>query len=156
MRATFHNIKTPKILKSKITVVIPKDKDNKNIFFDNDDNYLKKSDNDIKRQLAETFYAAAIYGKQRGYSYFAITAKNMNNLNGYPINSFDNIISFCDWEKENSKKNYKPRPICWAKNGSGLFDLYSVKLKVRYFKDTVPGLFFYDINEVIKQTEKYM
>jgi hypothetical protein len=154
--ATFQKMQTPKSLKNEITVIIPNDKENKTIFFDNSNNNIGKSKVETDRQFAETFYAASIYGKQKGYSYFAITSKNINNLSGYPINSFENVLDYCNFEKESGKKHYKPRPICWAEDGSGLFDLYSIELKVQYFKEQIPGLFLYNIDEVIKETEKFL
>ena len=153
--ATFQQIKTPKPLKSEITIITPKDKENKTVWIENKESTLNDSLQIKYQKIAETFYAAAIHGKQKGYSYFAITAKNMNNLSGFPINNFDNVIAFCDFEKTTAKKYYKPRPICWSKSG-GLFDLYTVKLQVQYFKEPIPGLFLYNINEVIAETEKYL
>jgi len=156
MAATFHKMQTPKPMKDEVTLIIPKDKENKTRIFRNESNRLKKSLREIDRQIAEAFYSAAVYGKQQGYDYFALTSKNMNNLAGYPINDFDNLIKYCHFEKKSAKKYYKPRPVCWAENETGLFDLYTVKINVKYFKKPIPGLFLYNVDEVIKKTEKYL
>ena len=153
--ATFQKIQTPKPLKNEITVITPKDRENKTVWIRNEDSTLHDDLQTKYRKMAETFYAAAIHGKDLGYSYFAITAENMNNLSGFPINNFENVIAFCDFERITAKKHYKPRPVCWSDSG-GLFDLYSIKLQVEYFKTPVPGLFFYHIDEVIAQTERYL
>ena len=152
--ATFQTVKTPKPLKNEITLITKKG--DKIKVFEHEGDTKHKSIKDSSIDLAETFYTAAIYGKQQGYAYFAITSQNMNNLSGYPLNSFDNVLEYCNFEKESSKKNYKPRPVCWAEDETGLLDLYSVKLKVQYFKKPIPGLFLYNIDEVISQTEKYL
>jgi hypothetical protein len=153
--ATFQKIQTPKPLKHEIIVITPKDKENKTVWIRNEESTLHNSLQVKYQKMAETFYATAIHGKNLGYSYFAITAENMNNLSGFPINSFDNVIAFCDFERITAKKYYKPRPICWSHSG-GLFDLYDIRLQVQYFKDPIPGLFLYNIDEVITQTEKYL
>ena len=149
--ATFQKMQTPKPLKNEITVVTPKDPEDKRVWIRNENDIIGKTIKEIDYQLAETFYAAAIHGKNLGYSYFAITAKSMNNLAGFPINNFDNVVQFCNWEKEN--KAYRPKPLCYEE---GIMGGYSVELEVRYFKEPIPGLFLYNIDEVIKETEKYL
>jgi hypothetical protein len=148
--ATFQKAQTPKPLKNEITIVTPKDSEDKRVWIKHDSSAVNKSIKEIDYQLAETFYAAAVHGKRLGYSYFAITAESMNNLSGFPINNFNNIVQFCNWEKEN--KAYRPGPLCYKKGIIG----YSVELEVKYFKNPIPGLFLYNIDEVITQTEKYL
>jgi len=148
--ATFHQIQTPKPLKSEITLVLPKDPEDKRVWIKNNTSLRGVSLEEVDRQMAETFYAAAIYGKRQGYRYFAVTAKSMNNLQGFPINSFDNVVAFCNWEKTNEA--YRPRPLC-RRHGilSG-----NVRLEVIYFKKPLPGLFLYNVDEVIRQTAPYL
>jgi len=148
--ATFLQVKTPIPLKSKIQVVVPKDKKNKNIKVQNLEDFIWDKSK-MPKQLAETFYTAAIYGKQHGYSYFAITKKNTDNLSGFPINSFDEMLKYCQLK---GKGHF--RSMCWNynRNGESIIIGDSVSLKVRYFKKPIPGLFLYNIDETIKQTEK--
>ncbi len=153
---TFHKVKTPKPVKSEIIVSVPKDKENKTIWVRNDSFSSKdKEINTINKKIAETFYVAAIYGKQKGYDYFALTNDNLNNLNGFPINTLDNLIELYKFEEEDAKKYYKPRQLISSRHGSILSSSF-LRLQLQYFKKPIPGLFFYNIDEVIQQTDKYM
>ena len=73
--ATFQKAQTPKPLKNEITVITPKNEENKTVWIRNEESTLHNSLEIIYQKMAETFYATAIHGKNLGYSYFAITAK---------------------------------------------------------------------------------
>lgn len=154
--ATFQKLKTPKPIKSEITVIIPKDKKNKTVWIQNDNSNRKnKNAQIVYQEIAETFYAAAIYGKNKGYSYFALTSANINNLKGFPINTIDNLIGLYKFEKKDAKKYYKPEQLV-SQDSDSIFDANTIELQLQYFKKPIPGLFFYNIDEVIQQTDKYM
>lgn len=155
--ATFQKLKTPKPIKSEITVVIPKDKENKTIWIRNDNSdRSNKNIQVVNQEIAETFYAAAIYGKRNGYKYFALTNGNVNNLNGFPINTLDNLIGLYQFEEEDAKKYYKPRQLVSQGHGKSIFDVNTIRLQLQYFKKPIPGLFFFNINKVIQQADKYI
>ena len=151
--ANFYTVQTPKPVKSTIKVVVPKDTETKWVKIDNRDNFIwDKSGKEMPRQLAETFYTAAVYGKQHGYRYFAVTQKNTNNLSGFPINDFNEMLRYCQLK---GKGHF--RSMCWDydNNGQGIIVNRSVYLKVQYFKEPVPGIFLYNIEQTMKETEKY-
>ena len=148
--ATFQSVKAPGT-GHEIKIAIPKDKKDKRVWIRNTISFNGLSWDKRRKIFAETFYTAAKYGKDRGYSYFAITKKTMNNLNGFPINNFNNAMDFCEWEDTN--KAYRPRPLCLT--GEGLISI-SANLEVQYFKEPIPGLFLYNIDEVIAETKKYL
>ena len=103
----------------------------------------------LDSQLAETLYTAASFGKQKGFEYFAITKKNVSNLNSFPINNYDNLLKYCEL-----KGRGHFRSMCWDYNhdSQGIITMNSIDLKVKYFKESVPGLFLYSIDETIEKT----
>lgn len=139
-------VKTPKPLKNEILV----SKEGADYAFSNRAEFDDKEKSKMKAQLAETLYTAATYGKQQGFKYFAITKKNISNLNGFPINSFENLVRYC-----NLKGRGHFRSMCWNynNNSEGIFTLGSVDLRIRYFKKAVPGLFLYNIDDTIEKTQ---
>jgi len=152
--ANFYTVQTPKPVKSTIKVVVPKDTEIKWVKIDNQDNFIwDKTGKEMPRQLAETFYTAAVYGKQHGYCYFAVTKKNTNNLSGFPINDFNEMLRYCQL-----KGRGHFRSMCWNydHNGESIVSNHTVHLKVQYFKKQIPGIFLYDIKQTIKETEKYL
>jgi hypothetical protein len=149
--ANFYTIKTPQKLKSKIKVVVPKNKDTKWVYIDNLDNFIgDKTGKEMTRQLAETFYTTAIYGKQHGYKYFAIIKEHTNNLDGFPINDFEQMLRYC-----NLKGHYRSR--CFAyEHKESIITNHAVSLKVQYFKEPIPGIFMYDIEQTIQESKRYI
>ena len=139
-------VKTPKPLKNKI--LVGREGNGQYSFTNRAD--IGKHKKGLGFQLAETLYTAAVYGKQKGYSYFAITKKNMSNLNGFPINNYKNLLKYCDLDGGHF------RSMCWNYNNDsqGIITADSVDLKVKYFKKPIPGLFLYNINQTIKNTVK--
>ena len=150
-----YKVKTPKPLAHTVKVFEHKDTINKPVYFENQESIYQKPLQQVDKQLAETFYASAVYGKNKGYKYFVIVEEKINNLGGFPINNFENIKNLCNWEYNNAKRNYKPEQLCWDEHSKSLIGSY-IGFEVRYFKKPIPGLFLYNIDEVIEETEKYL
>ena len=139
-------VQTPKPLKNEILVG---DEGKGEYSFTNRADIERKTKKGLDSQLAETLYTVAVYGKQKGFQYFAITKKNISNLNGFPINDYENLLKYCEL-----KGRGHFRSLCWDYNhdSEGIITMNSVDLKVKYFKESVPGLFLYSIDETIKNT----
>ena len=140
-------VQTPKPLKNEILVG---DEGKREYSFANRAE-VAKDKKGLDSQLAETLYTAAVYGKQKGFQYFAITKKNVSNLNGFPINNYGNLLKYCEL-----KGRGHFRSLCWDYNhdSEGIITMNSVDLKVKYFKKSIPGLFLYSIDETIRNTVK--
>ena len=140
-------VQTPKPLKNEISVG---DEGKGEYSFTNRAEVVKGKKG-LDSQLAETLYTAAVYGKQNGFSYFAITKKNISNLNGFPINNYENLLKYCDL-----KGRGHFRSLCWdyKHDSEGIITMNSVDLKVKYFNKPIPGLFLYSIDEMIKDSVK--
>ena len=138
-------VQTPKPLKNEILV----GDEGKGEYSLTNRAEVEKGKKGLDTQLAETLYTAAVYGKQKGFQYFAITKKNVSNLNGFPINDYENLLKYCDL-----KGRGHFRSLCWDYNhdSEGIITMNSVDLKVKYFKEPIPGLFLYSIDEMIKDT----
>lgn len=141
-------VQTPKPLKNEILV----GDEGKGEYSFTNRAEIEKDKRGLDSQLAETLYTAAVYGKQNGFSYFAITKKNISNLNGFPINNYENLLKYC-----NLKGRGHFRSLCWDYNhdSEGIITMNSVDLKVKYFKESVPGLFLYNIDETIEETRDH-
>ncbi len=139
-------VQTPKPLKNEILVG---DEGSGEFSFSNRADIERKTKKGLDSQLAETLYTAAVYGKQNGFQYFAITKRNISNLNGFPINDYENLLKYCEL-----KGRGHFRSLCWDYNhdSEGIITMNSVDLKVKYFKESVPGLFLYNIEETIEET----
>lgn len=153
--ANFQEFSSPAALSGKIRIITPKDKSDKRVWFENQNRI--EGEKDTIRKVAETFYAAALYGKRRGYRYFALTNDNINNLGGFPVNSLNNIIGMLRFELADAKRYYKPRQLLNQHHKRrGIFAGHRVYLQVRYFKRPIPGTFLFHIDETIRQAKRYM
>jgi hypothetical protein len=147
-----YEMKTPQPLAHVVKVYEHDDTLHEPIYFENKTKVSRKDLKQMNKQLAETFYAAAIYGKEKGYKYFAIVEEKTNNLEGFPVNDFLNMKKICNWEVANAKKHYKPELLCWDKHSKSLIGSY-IGFEVRFFKEPIPGVFLYNIDETIAQTK---
>jgi len=152
--ANFQEFNSPSALSGKIRIITPKDKKDKRVWFENS-NRIDGEEATV-RQIAETFYAAAVYGKRHGYRYFALTNDNVNNLGGFPLNTLNNIIGMLRFEMADAKRYYKPRQLLNQHHNRSIFSGRHVYLQVRYFKRPIPGSFLFDIDETIRQAKRYM
>lgn len=134
------------------------------IDFEKDDNtftfiydaWLKKSayEKQYSQYIAETLYTVSTYGKQNGYSHFAIVNEKMNNLVGYPINSYQGLVQY--GRLVPIMKNREDfNPDIFGGNGEETIIVNGrIEMKVIYLKEPIEGLFLYNIDETVTDTKK--
>lgn len=105
----------------------------------------------FKKSLAETLFVASEYGQKEGYKYFAIVNDKANNLSGYPINSYKGLVQYGKLyrlmkNREDFKVEFfndKGKPLVYNKK---------VNMRVVFFKENVPGVFLFNIEDTLKET----
>lgn len=100
------------------------------------------SNNNIFYNIKVELLMAAQEGKKNGFKYFAVINKNVNNLQGFPINKPKDLHEFCQAYRIYKKADfYKLRcPDIGGVEG----------VKVVYFKEPIPGLALYNIERILK------
>ena len=102
--------------------------------------------------LAETYYAAADYGKRHGHRYFAVRNATTDNLAGFPINTFEGMLFYCGLA---GRGHF--RSTCWHYDRKeSIMRAGHATLKVLYFDDPLPGYFLYDIDRTLAETRARM
>ncbi len=101
-----------------------------------------KESKDFKNNLEDIFLSIAKYGNENGYKYFAFNNEDINNLQGNPINTFDNF------------RKYNLRGNGFGGNGKDGYSFLPTRkyhFEVTFFKEKQVGLFLYNINSIKKE-----
>jgi len=101
------------------------------------------------KSFRHTFNAAAKFGLFKGYSFMAMVNPKTNNLSGFPLNDWKNIIKYV---KLDGTKHYRP-DYTYVKNYNKLYSNNLVVIRAVYFKEAKPGLFLWDLKKLYRDTK---
>lgn len=103
-------------------------------------NQLDISDkkNAFKKSYESLFGAFVKYGESKGYKYFAITNEDVNNLQGFPINTMKDFYVY----------NLKGKFNQTGKTGYSFLKGSTFEFKIVYFKEKPSNLFLFNVENI--------
>lgn len=110
-------------------------------------NYLNKHINDHgeeKFDLSETLKRASEEVIFSGNKYFALINNGTNNLNGFPLTKYSDLVAYC-YPYQEKKANFVDQV-----KGDKCSINTETNLKIVMFKDQIPGLYLWDANQTLK------
>jgi len=93
--------------------------------------------------MGATLHGIAKFGLSKGYNYMAIINSGFNNLSGYPINSWSAMSSYLDMY---GVAHYRSTFV------ESLTKNRIVKLKVKFLKNRIPGMFLWNLSSLNSST----
>lgn len=97
--------------------------------------------------IVEILETAVNYANHYDYKYMAIVRKGFNNLTGMPINTFKAINQYRSVASHGFSYNGRGDPLQISKGRT---------FKLHFFKEKIPGLFLFNINDLDKEMKAFV